>query len=97
MTTKIEELKIKRDQLNARIQKAETKAKQTEKKQADRIKVLVGAAIVDSIKNGQIITIQGPDDLLKMMSSFLSRQTERDVVMGKDGSGSEMLHSLTKG
>lgn len=97
MTTKIEELKIKRDQLNARIQKAEARAKQAEKKQADRIKVLVGAAVLDSIKNGQIITLQGPDDLLKMMDSFLSRQTEREVVMGDGGSGSEMLHSLTKG
>jgi len=95
MTTKIEELKVKRDQLNARIQKAEARAKATEKKADDRVKVLVGAAILNAIKSGQAVSVQGREDLVQMMQEFLTRTSERDAVLGEDGNGSDALRRLT--
>ncbi len=42
----LEALKLKRDQLNARIQQAEARQRATAKKADDRVKVLVGAAVL---------------------------------------------------
>lgn len=95
MTTKIEELKVKRDQLNARIQKAEARAKATEKKSDDRVKVLVGAAVLNAIKCGQAVSVQRREDLVQMMQEFLTRASERDAVLGEDGHGSDALRRLT--
>ena len=96
MSTKIEDLKTKRDQLNAKIQAAEARARAVDKKAQDRIKVLVGAAVLESIKNGHPLRIQGKGDLLKMMQEFLTRRIERDAVLGEAGDGSDTLHRLTQ-
>ena len=47
MTANLDDLKRKRDQLNARIQQAEARMRAGQKKAEDRVKVLVGAAIQD--------------------------------------------------
>lgn len=96
MSTKIEELKNKRDQLNARIQQAEARAKATEKKADDRVKVLVGAAVLNALKGGQTLSVQGRQDLLEVMQGFLVRTSERVSVLGEDGNGSDALRRLTE-
>lgn len=91
MITKIEDLKIKRDQLNARIQQAEARARASEKKAQDRIKVLVGAMLLEKVKAGHLTQAE----LLTDLNKFLKRESEREAVLGKNGRGSETFHELT--
>jgi len=87
----LDDLKQKRDQLTARIQQVEARERAQQKKADDKVKVLVGAALLDQIKRGG----EGLGDLLAMMDGFLSRPYERKAVLGEDGKGSETLHRLT--
>lgn len=86
----LEELKRKRDQLTARIQAAEARERANQKRADDRVKVLVGAAILERVKRGQFQLV----DLLGVMDGFLGRPTERQAVLGADGRGSEALHRI---
>ena len=75
----LEALKLKRDQLNARIQQAEARQRATLKKADDRVKVLVGAAVLHKQS-------QSPDEratLLSLLDSFLTRPAERLAVLGR--------------
>lgn len=90
MTEKIQSLKAKRDQITAQIQAAEARLKAGQKKADDRVKVLVGAAILEQVKRNQFQL----DDLLGVMDGFLARHSEREAVLGKDGQGSESLRRL---
>jgi len=92
MSEKLEELKRKRDQLNARIQQQEARMKAGQKKADDRVKVLVGAAILEQIKQGRMPL----DQLLKIMGGFLERTAERQAVLGDDGHGSETLKRIVE-
>ena len=92
--TDIQALKLKRDQLTARIQKAEARQRSSEKKEDDRVKVLVGAAILDRVKRGETMP-QNKAALLMVMDGFLARPGERVAVLGNDGKGSAALHRLT--
>lgn len=83
--TDLEGLKLKRDQLTARIQKAEARQRSSAKKADDRVKVLVGAAVLNSAP------IPG---LLSMLDAFLTRPAERLAVLGEDGKGSEAFRRL---
>lgn len=86
----LEELKRKRDQLTARIQQAEARQKASAKKAEDRIKVLVGAAVLHQHK-------QSPEKqagLLALLDSFLVRPGERLAVLGENGQGSDAFKSL---
>lgn len=91
MSDKLEELKRKRDQLNARIQQQEARLRAGEKKAEDRVKVLVGAAILEHVKAGHL----DPAELLGVLDGFLVRPTERAAVLGDDGKGSDTLRRLT--
>ena len=89
----LEALKLKRDQLNARIQQAEARQRATAKKADDRVKVLVGAAV-------QHKQTQSPDEraaLLSLLDAFLTRPAERLAVLGEDGQGSEAFKRLVAG
>lgn len=87
----LEELKRKRDQLTARIQAAEARQRAGQKKEEDRVKVLVGAALLDQLKRrGTMIGCDLPG-LLKVLDSFLVRPKERVAVLGTDGKGSVAL------
>ncbi|ENM3103111.1 hypothetical protein ACM74C_31165 [Pseudomonas aeruginosa] len=88
----LDDLKQKRDQLTARIQQVEARERAQQKKADDKVKVLVGAALLDQIKRGG----EGLNDLLTLMDGFLSRPYERKAVLGEDGKGSEVLHRLTQ-
>lgn len=61
-----------------------------EKKQDDRMKVLVGAAVLELLKTGQQVSLTDHQELLELMGQFLIRPSEREAVLG-DGSGSEPL------
>ena len=86
----LEELKRKRDQLTARIQAAEARQRAGQKKADDRVKVLVGAAILEQVRRNQFQLI----DLLQLLDGFLTRPGERAAVLGDDGQGSEALRRL---
>lgn len=91
MTTKIDDLKRKRDQLNAKIQQAEARARASEKKAEDRIKVLVGAAVLAEVRSGGMSEAQ----VRAIMREFLARESEVLAVLGEDGTGSETYKRLT--
>ncbi len=94
MANDLEELKRKRDQLNARIQQSEARIKANTKKEDDRVKVLVGAATLDHLKRTASLPGGGLNDLLSLMDGFLTRPTERTAVLGTDKRGSEALHRV---
>ena len=94
MANDLEELKRKRDQLNARIQQSEARIKANTKKDDDRVKVLVGAATLDHLKRTASLPGGGLNDLLSLMDGFLTRPAERKAVLGADQRGSEALHRV---
>ena len=91
MTNKIDSLKAKRDQLNAQIQAAEARLRAGQTKADNRVKVLVGAAVIEQVKRGGVLTLP---QLLEVMGDFLARPGEREAVLGEDGQGSEALRRL---
>lgn len=93
MTSKIESLKAKRDQITAQIQAAEARLRAGQKKQDDRVKVLVGAAVLEHVKQGGGMALT-PTNLIALMQEFLQRPAERAAVLGDDGQGSEALRRL---
>lgn len=90
----LEELKRKRDQLTARIQAAEARQRAGQKKEDDRVKVLVGAALLDHLKRHGTIPACDLSRLLSLLDGFLARPRERVAVLGLNGSGSQALHRL---
>lgn len=90
----LEDLKKKRDQLAARIQAAEAKQKASDRKLEARIKILIGSAVINSIKNGIPANLDKPSALLSVLNHFITRETDRKAVLGEDGKGSPMLRSL---
>ena len=86
----LDDLKRKRDQLTAKIQQAESRQKATAKKAEDRIKVLVGAAILHQ----QTKSTEKRAALLALLDGFLTRPVERLAVLGEDGKGSEAFKRL---
>jgi len=88
--TNLEALKLKQKRLNARIQKAEAQLRTMQTKADNRVKILVGAAVLNNCKQGEI----APSVLIQMMQRFLERPTERIAVLGDDGHGSEALKRL---
>ena len=94
MANDLEELKRKRDQLNARIQQSEARLKANTKQEDDRVKVLHGAASAEHFKRNGSLPGGGLNDLLSLMDGFLTRQAERLAVLGKDGRGSEAFRRV---
>lgn len=86
----LDDLKRKRDQLTAKIQQAEARQRATAKKAEDRIKVLVGAAVLHQ----QTQSTEKRAALLSLLDGFLTRPSERLAVLGEDGKGSEALHRM---
>ena len=90
----LEALKLKRDQLTARIQKAETLARSSQTKEENRVKVLVGAAVLHQQKT---LPAEKLAALVALLDGFLTRKSERLAVLGEDGKGSETLKRLVSG
>ena len=87
----LDELKRKRDQLTAKIQQAEARQRATVKKAEDKVKILVGAAVL----NQQTQSTEKRAALLSLLDGFLTRPSERLAVLGEDGQGSKALKKLT--
>jgi hypothetical protein len=75
MPTKLELLLEKEAQLKAQIQQAKAAERTLEKKRDTRRKILVGAAVLTRVENGE----WPKADLLMMMDGFLSRPHEREL------------------
>lgn len=67
------------------------------KKEDDRVKVLVGAAVLHSTQQGHPPDLSGGRAaVLALMDDFLSRPAERQAVLGEDGLGSPAFHRCTR-
>ena len=65
------------------------------KKEDDRVKVLLGAAVLHSTQQGHPPDLSGGRAaILALMNDFLSRPAERLAVLGEDGKGSDALRRL---
>ena len=65
------------------------------KKEDDRVKVLVGAAVLNSLQRGHPLELKDRAAVLALMDDFLSRPAERLAVLGEDGRGSAAFHRCT--
>ena len=70
--TRIEKLKLRRKQLDARIQKVEASQKIKEKKQDTRRKILVGAYYLNKAENENRM-----GEIKQAMEEFLTRKSDR--------------------
>ena len=86
--TDLEGLKLKRDKREARVQKAEARQRSAAKKADDRVKVLVGAALLTAHAKTPI------PGLMNVIDAFLTRPAERLAVLGEDGQGSEAFKRI---
>lgn len=69
--------------------------RKSNKRQDDRVKVLVGAAVLFSLQQGHAVDLKDSTALLALMSSFLTRPQERLAVLGEGGLGSAAFHRCT--
>lgn len=46
------------------------------KKEDDRVKVLVGACVLEALKNNYLVRLDNPNELLAMLNHFLVREPE---------------------
>lgn len=77
MTTRLEQLQKKRDQLNARIQSEAAKLQAKKRKEDTRKKILIGAMISKAVEDGQVVMIHRPTDLLDMLDGYLTTKRDR--------------------
>ena len=71
------------------------KAAGVSKREDDRVKVLVGAAVLHSTQQGHPPDLSGGRAaVLALMDNFLTRPQERLAVLGEDGRGSDALRRL---
>lgn len=66
------------------------------KREDDRVKILVGAAVLFTIQQGHAVDLKDSTALLDLMSAFLTRPQERDAVLGADGLGSPAFHRCAR-
>lgn len=70
----LEKLKAQRAKIDARIQAAEARSKNAERKQDTRRKILVGSYYLDKARSEGTL-----DELKKIMESYLSRDSDRKL------------------
>ncbi len=73
----------------------ETEEKKASKREDDRVKILVGAAVLFSLQQGHPLDLTDRAAVLDLMDSFLQRPQERLAILGEDGRGSDALRRLT--
>lgn len=72
------------------------KTASADKRADDRVKVLVGAAVLYAVQQGHPPDLSGGRAaVLALMDDFLSRPAERLAVLGADGLGSPAFHRCT--
>jgi large subunit ribosomal protein L7/L12 len=72
--SKLETLKKKKEQLNARIHKLESLHKARERKRDTRRKILIGAYFIDKAAEEG-----GLDSLFKQLDGYLKRNSDREL------------------
>lgn len=65
------------------------------KREDDRVKILVGAAVLFTIQQGHQLDLKDQAAVLELMDNFLQRPQERLAVLGEDGRGSAAFHRCT--
>ena len=73
----------------------EGEEKKSLKREDDRVKILVGAAVLYSIQHGHPLDLTNRAAVLALMDDFLQRPQERLAVLGENGQGSDALRRLT--
>lgn len=76
--SKIDALKIKRERLQAQIQKLEASEKSRERKQDTRRKILVGSYFIDKAKEEG-----GIESLYQLMGDYLKRENDKQLFQEK--------------
>ena len=72
---RLEELTKRRDQITAQIQALKAREQAAERQRDTRRKILIGAAVMERVKNGK-----WPEErLLAMMDEFLTRELDRQL------------------
>ena len=89
---RLEKLKQQKAKIDRQIALAMAAERKSQKREDDRVKVLVGAMLLDQIKQQGG---QGGEQLLARMGQFLARPTERAAILGEDCKGSAAFRRLT--
>lgn len=75
MNKRLEELTKRRDQITAQIQALKAREQAAERQRDTRRKILIGAAVLERVKNGK-----WPEErLLAMMDEFLTKDLDRQL------------------
>lgn len=69
-------------------------AKTTQKRADDRCKVIVGALVGAALISGRSVLLNDQRALIDALEAFLVRPTEREAILGADGTGSEAFHRV---
>ena len=75
MTSRLEQLLKKQEELKAQIRKEKNKLSQAERKLDTRRKILLGALMMDMMKKGEL----DEKKIMKRLDGFLSRNTDRQL------------------
>jgi large subunit ribosomal protein L7/L12 len=90
---RLEQMQLRAIQRNNRLEESLIKEN---KRADDRVKILIGAAAIESIKRGHAINWRNKEGVLAELDVFLIREGERDAVLGADKCGSEAFHRVFK-
>jgi|LSQX01.1.fsa_nt_gb large subunit ribosomal protein L7/L12 len=88
---RLEQMQLRSIQRANRLQESLIKEN---KRADDRIKILIGAAAIESLKRGHAINWRNKESVLAELDVFLSRPAEREAVLAEDGAGSEAFHRV---
>ena len=75
MSSRLEQLLKKQEELKAQIRQEKNKLDQAERKKDTRRKILLGALMLDMMKKGEL----DEKKIMKKLDSFLSRNTDRQL------------------
>ncbi len=75
MSSRLEQLLKKQEELKAQIRKEKNKLSQAERKKDTRRKILLGALMMEMMNSGEL----DEKKIMKRLDSFLSRNTDRQL------------------
>ena len=75
MTTKLEQLKKKQEQLRLQIQKEQQKETAKKRKEDTRKKILIGAMVLEGMKNSE----EYEQKILKNLDQYLTKERDRKL------------------
>lgn len=90
---RLDQMQLRAIQRNNRLE--ESLIKQN-KRADDRVKILIGAAAIESIKRGHSISWRSKEAVLSELDIFLIRESEREAILAHDKKGSEAFHRVFK-